>query len=43
MWGLAYFVGGGAQVLSLDVVHTASERSFLRTQAMGTIILELGE
>eukprot|EP00729_Bicosta_minor_P000802 gene802-4742_t len=38
----SYFVGGGAQVLSLDVVHTASERSFLRTQAMGTVILELG-
>jgi hypothetical protein len=38
----AYFVGGGPQVLSLDVVHTASERSYLRTQAMGTVILELG-
>jgi hypothetical protein len=38
----AYFVGGGPQVLSLDVVHTASERSYLRTQAMGTVVLELG-
>ena len=37
----AYFVGGGPQLNSPELVHSALDRYRLRTQAMGTIMLDI--
>ena len=38
----AYFVGGGLQLRSSELVYTGVDRPRLQTEAMGTVILELG-
>jgi len=37
----AYFVGGGPQLKSPELVHSAMDRYRLRTQAMGSVMLDI--
>eukprot|EP00040_Diaphanoeca_grandis_P017619 m.92247 g.92247 ORF g.92247 m.92247 type:complete len:176 (-) comp26531_c0_seq1:373-900(-) len=38
----SYFIGGGMQLKSADLVYNSDKRYRLQTQAMGTIVLKLG-
>jgi B9 domain-containing protein 2 len=38
----AYFVGGGLQLRAPELVYTGADRPRLQTEAMGTVVLDLG-
>eukprot|EP00035_Acanthoeca_spectabilis_P020457 m.433016 g.433016 ORF g.433016 m.433016 type:complete len:179 (+) comp17518_c0_seq1:220-756(+) len=38
----SYFVGGGLQLRAPELVYTGVDRPRLQTEAMGTVVLELG-